>query len=233
MKTSHATTIKGKDKDSAELPDFPGGLPRPDLARNYGRALESALVTHGFTDVAQGKVTPGLFAPLWSAEAVADPPPCPDGASFGDLAKHRSWTCDVERRKAQNKQIRQQRQTWWRDNNNSLFTLITDSMVRTAPNLRELLREKYHVSDGFYDGCAALKFVEKWLVEAQRDAPQYTFFDKAHGAIDGKLTAGCSEREFNAVARRFLNDVNPFLRAPYVGEQLGEFIINKIMPEAC
>ena len=54
--------------------------------------------------------------------------------------------------------------------------------------------------DGFYDGCAALKFVEKWLVEAQRDAPQYTFFDKAHGAIDGKLTAGCSEREFNAVA---------------------------------
>ena len=52
MTTSPAQT--GKDKETAaELPDFPGGLPRPDLARNYGRALESALVTRKFTDVAQ------------------------------------------------------------------------------------------------------------------------------------------------------------------------------------
>ena len=98
MKSSFTHTAKDREKEaSAELPDFPGGLPRPDLARNYGRALESALVNRGFTDVAQGKITPGLFAPLWSAEAVADPPACPDGASFGDLAKHRAWTCVLRR----------------------------------------------------------------------------------------------------------------------------------------
>ena len=34
------------------------------------------------------------------------------------------------------------------------------------------------------------------------------------------------------VSAWFAYDINPFLRAPYTGEQLGEFVINKILPRA-
>ena len=215
------------------LDPFPAGIPRPDHARNWGRKTESVLAARRLTDIAQGKITPGIFPPIWSARSIKDPEPLPEGASFRDKAAYESWACKIEERKGHNKQIKLQRETYWRDKNNELFTLLTDSMMHTNPGLREILRSKYHTGDGYYDGAAALKFVELWLLMLQRDSPQNDFYEKAARIIqDKRLPEGCGDREFQAVCRRFAYDINPFLRAPYTGEQLGEFVINKILPRA-
>ena len=234
MSAQEETLRKAQYTTNADALDpFPAGIPRPDHARNWGRKTESVLAARRLTDIAQGKITPGIFPPIWSARSIKDPEPLPEGASFRDKAAYESWACKIEERKGHNKQIKLQRETYWRDKNNELFTLLTDSMMHTNPGLREILRSKYHTGDGYYDGAAALKFVELWLLMLQRDSPQNDFYEKAARIIqDKRLPEGCGDREFQAVCRRFAYDINPFLRAPYTGEQLGEFVINKILPKA-
>ena len=66
------------------LKPFPAGIPRPDQARDYGVDLERVCADERLTDVARGKITPGIFKPHWSEAAVADPEPLPADAGYKD-----------------------------------------------------------------------------------------------------------------------------------------------------
>ena len=50
--------------------EFPAGIPRPHVTRNWGKWLEKECIERGLTDVRHGKFTPGLFATKWSARAL-------------------------------------------------------------------------------------------------------------------------------------------------------------------
>ena len=48
--------------------------------------------------------------------------------------------------------------------------------------------------------------------------PHHDFYQKQLDTIlKMQLPSGCSERDFLAVARRLIYDINPHLRAPYEG----------------
>jgi hypothetical protein len=135
--------------------NFPSGLPKPHHARDWGRSLESALAQQELTDVARRELPAGLFPKLWSTEALEPPPDLPQGASFGDQLKWRSMRDEVEKRRAHNEQTKERRKDWWLKKNHEYFMLITDSMLKTNPALQDTLIDRYLVTDGYYDGCAA------------------------------------------------------------------------------
>ena len=56
----------------------------------------------------------------------------------------------MERRRSENIHIEEQRKYWWLKHNNKYFVLVTDSMLKSAPGLREQLRARYHVENGYY-----------------------------------------------------------------------------------
>ena len=65
-------------QNSKKIKDFPPGLPKPHLARDWSRSLETALTDLELTDVARKTLPPGKFDmkfdKLWS-EAALEPPP--------------------------------------------------------------------------------------------------------------------------------------------------------------
>ena len=86
---------------------------------------------------------------------------------------------------------------------------------------------------GYYDGVAAMTVIDRWVKKMHSAEPHHDFYQKQLDVIlKMLLPTGCSERDFLAVARRLVYDINPHLRAPYEGEKLGELIILKIMPRA-
>ena len=52
----------------------------------------------------------------------------------------RKFQDEVLRRRDENEQIKERRNAWWRTDNNKYFVIVTDSMIRTNPGMRELLR---------------------------------------------------------------------------------------------
>ena len=161
-------------------------------------------------------------------QAIEEPPAT---ASWKDKQFYKRECLELEKRQAFNKQLAERKETWWRDRLNEYFDLITSTMKRTQPGLREVLREKYHLGDGYYDGVAAMDYVQAWIKNALTMNPQHDYYEHANNLVLNKrLVVGCSDREFQAVARKWAFDINPFLRAPYNSDALGEFIIMKIMP---
>ena len=132
-----------------EVLPFPKGIPLPHEARDWGHSIESALAKEDLTDVARGRITAGLFAKPWSDAACAEPPTLPEAASYSDQCRHRSSLVDVERRRSENIRIEEQRKDWWLKHNNKYFVLVTDSMLKSAPGLREQLCSRYHVENGY------------------------------------------------------------------------------------
>ena len=221
-----------KHGDGAAM-DFPQGLARPHQARDWHRSLESAAADRDLTDVIRHRLPVGKFPKLHSDASLiigVDEPGA--DASFKDKLSYVSRRDKCEERKKENEQILEQRADWWLKNNNQLFNLIVGTMVKTAPALRENLRDKFLVETGYYDGHAALAYVENHLTDLARRHPQYQLYETAsHAIVSKRLPTGSSEIEFSAIARRFIFDVNPFTRSPLSGEILGEFIITKIMPD--
>ena len=123
--------------------EFPAGVPKPNQTRDWGQSIESNLATLGLTDVANERLPPGQFKKLWSDEALQDPPKLPSKASFNEQAKWRQMRDDVERKRSENTQIKEQCETWFKSKNHEYFVLITDTMKRTQPGLRDLLRDRY------------------------------------------------------------------------------------------
>ena len=109
-------------------------------------SLDNTLVSYpGLTSVCRDRLPAGTFDKMWSEEALKPPPPLPKDASWSDQMRHRNFVDELERRVSRNAQIKEQRDEWWKTSNNLLFTLITQSMEKTAPGLRQLLRERFHV----------------------------------------------------------------------------------------
>ena len=102
---------------------FPAGLPKPHAARDWGLSIESALASRGLTDIALKQIPAGRFDPLWSPEALEEPPPLPEHATFKDKMSHRSMMDEVRKRKAQNERILAQRADWWQQ----CFNIFTDT----------------------------------------------------------------------------------------------------------
>ena len=161
---------------TAPMMEFPAGLPKPHQSRDWGRLLESNVTARGLTDVAREQLPKGLFEKLWSAEALQDPPLLPEGAPFGDQMRWRALRDTVEKRLNDNQRTKEQREDWWTKKNHEYFLLVTDSMKRTAPGLRDLLVDRFLVTDGYYDGVAAMKYVEAWLKAIERRHPQHKFY---------------------------------------------------------
>ena len=83
----------------------------------------------------------------WSAKALEPVEEPPADATYKDKQYYKRECIELEKRLAFNKRLAEQKQTWWRDKLNEYFELITGSMERTQPGLREVLRERYHCGD--------------------------------------------------------------------------------------
>ena len=84
----------------------------------------------------------------------------------------------------------EQKQTWWRDKLNEYFELITGSMERTQPGLREVLRSKFSAGDGYYDGVSAMAYITVWIKNSLLHNPQHEYYEKAHTIVLEKRLAG-------------------------------------------
>jgi len=164
------------DKFDKGLKAFPSGLPKPHAARDWGRSIQTAITERGLTDVARKELPPGLFDKLWSADALQEPPELPAGASFGDQLRWRSMRDEVEKRKAHNDLTMEKRKHWWLEKNHEYFVMITDTMQHSAPGLYDTLYDRYMVSTGYYDGCAAMDFIVAWLDTVKKRHPHYEFY---------------------------------------------------------
>ena len=52
-------------------------------------------------------------------------------------------------------------------------------MATTAPGMRDTLRDRYQVAEGYYDGCAAMAHIEKWLNQQHDLYPQHDHYESA------------------------------------------------------
>ena len=141
----HANAQK-TDTVTGEKPgllSFPGGAAEPHEVRRWQRSLQSTLVIEKLTDVASGKLPAGKFGVLWSKASLAAPPAPPTQPTWSEELKYRSFVDEVEKRKRFNKAVKEESAAYFRDENNRYFTIITDSMVRTNPSMRDTLRERY------------------------------------------------------------------------------------------
>ena len=109
------------------------------------------------------KIPAGKFEPLWGKEQLRDPPPLPEKHTYKDELAYRQMEDTIQRRKDLNRQTVEARNAWWRTSNSQYFQVLTDSMLRTAPGMREILVERYAMGDGFYDGCGAMDYITEWF----------------------------------------------------------------------
>ena len=172
------THIQDKD-DGQQLVTFPQGSHKPHEARAWGRSLDSTLTKHeGLSSVARNRLPPGMFPKLWSEDALKPPPKLPKDATFRDQMSHRNMVDEIEKRTNQNATVIEQREEWWKTNNNLLFTIMTDSMIKSNPGLRDAMRERFHVIDGYYSGYDGLVFVQQYVEGIMERNPQHDHYEK-------------------------------------------------------
>ena len=193
----------------------------------------SEQVARGLNDIAHGRIPEGKFKPLWDKEAITPLGSLPSKPSFSDKLKIKNHHDEVNRRKAENARIIAERNEWWRDGNNEYFTMITDSMIVSAPSMREMLQERYRIDDGIYDGYGAMEtYIKEWMRVMAARNPCHSHYEAGLELITKqRLPEGVSADDFLSRVRRFTIDINPYLRAPYEGEKLGEYILDTIMPQ--
>ena len=135
----------------------------------------------GLTHVANAKLPPGMFEELYDEDALRDPPDFPSNPSFGDQATHRKLCDDIQRRKLHNERVIKQSESWFKTKNNEFFVIITDSMAKTHPGLRDLLRDRCKLEGddiGYYDGVAAMTFIDRWVKKMHLIEPHHDFYQK-------------------------------------------------------
>ena len=163
-----------------QLVELPAGVPRPHATRNWGKYIEKELIANNLTDVAHGKFPPGMFPKKWSKKALEPVEVPPDDAPYKDRQAYKRECVELEKRVAYNAQLTDQKSTYWRNALNMYFDILTRTMERTQPGLREILREKYHSGDGYYDGVAAMKYITAWLKNALLVNPQHDHYEQGH-----------------------------------------------------
>ena len=223
-------TEEKRDK-MEELIAFPSGIPRPHLIRDWDRGLESTIAEEHLTDVAAERLPAGKFDSIWPPESLLPAPKLSRDATFSEQLSHRKFVDEIESRTRHNEKVMAERDTWFKDGNDRYFKIMTDTMVRTQPSLRQVLRDRCRLPEGRFDGVKARKLITKWVERLHTRNPQADYYeDIQHVILKKRLPEGASERAFAAVVRRYTHDVNPFTRSPFEGEALGRLIIEKIMP---
>ena len=136
-----------KADDGDEEVAFPPGIPRPHQVRDWCRYIEKRLTDLELTDVSNEEIPKGKFDLVWSKASLEPPPKLPAKASWADQMRFRSMRDEIEKRRRHNEHVAAQRDEWFSKGNNEYFELITSTMVKTNPGLRQVLRDRYYVGD--------------------------------------------------------------------------------------
>ena len=148
------------------LKDFPGPRPKPHEMKAFLDDADEVIGLNGLTAVANGKL-PTRVATLYSysAELTAPVPPLAKDATASEKMYARKMQAEVEKYQKHNEEVDGRKKLAVRDDRNELFTLFADSMKTTHPGLRDALRKKFAIEDGFFDGYAALQEIKTNLNE--------------------------------------------------------------------
>jgi hypothetical protein len=166
--------------------------------------MDARLTDIGLTSVARNKLPPGMFRKPWSQDALELPlAPPSQRASYKDQLAYRQMADEIERRLNENAQLAEQKQQWWLEHNNQYFTELTEGMRRTNPGLRDMLREKHHVQDGYYNGVGCLESIDAWLKDMHRRFPDFAFYEAAMAVLESKrLPTGAQPADFDSLVSR-------------------------------
>ena len=149
-----------KVKNDTSVMEFPAGIPRPHMMRDWARSVDTALSAQGISDIAAKTIPDGKFDLLWPEDSLTSLPKLPKEASFGDMLAHRKYADEIEKRKRHNVKVKNERDEWWNAGDALYFQIITDSMIRTQPGLREKCKERYYIGSGRYSGTNAMDFIK-------------------------------------------------------------------------
>ena len=213
-----------------EFSDFPGENPVGHKSKLYFENLNDAVAYAGLTSAVTGDL-PERVASLIDCgpdEIVLPPGIATSMASDPvGLYKIQAIVAKCVRINAENES---KRSTARRDDDNKLFTLICASMVKTAPILRESLREQCQVISypGFYSGRAAIRQLVEHCASIGEKGIGHKYYQNIEDKMrhpDHHLKEGCTVNSFASMARCLVSLVNPQLSRPYQGESLGEAVI--------
>ena len=212
METKSDSTDHPRYTAGTKLIEFPMGVPKPHKMAAYGRSLEQVTVELNLSDVSRNQLPAGRFAAPFSDASVADLPELPDDPTPRDKLGHIKAMADLEVRRAHNRKVDDEIRTYWRDMSHLYFLLITGSMERTNPAMRERLRDLYHVGGGYYDGVGAMEYVTEWVRKMHARNPSYDLYERLSTLIlQKRLQIGCRESDFLAVTRKYIYGITNFI----------------------
>jgi hypothetical protein len=202
----------------------------------YFDAFVECVAKNRLSNTVDGKL-PSRVAHLtkYPEDMVEEPKPLAKGATDADRRDFDKEAARRFERRRENKEIELKIAVAVRDDESSLFTLLSDSMKETNPGLRDNLRELYQVSGapGHFTGSTALAKIKADLTAQVAEGTYDKYYDEVlrHHETN-RLKEGCLPSEFSAKVRTFVHYTNPFLRRPYKGDAIGKFIIENILPSA-
>jgi hypothetical protein len=225
------------DSDNTHAPPrFPGTRPKPHDIKIYFDALVECIAKNRLSNTADGKL-PSRVAHLtkYPEEMAADPAPLGRNPDDRDRREHEKEMSRRFERRKQNKEMDLKIAVAVREDETSLFTLISDSMRETNPGLRDTLRVAFKVSGapGNFSGSKALAKIRADLAAQVAEGTYDKFYEEAlRWQETNRLKEGCTPQEFSARTRTFVHYTNPFLRRPFQGNAIGKFIVETILPAA-
>ena len=89
-----------KVKNDTSVMEFPAGIPRPHMMRDWARSVDTALSAQGISDIAAKTIPDGKFDLLWPEDSLTSLPKLPKEASFGDMLAHRKYADEIEMARA-------------------------------------------------------------------------------------------------------------------------------------
>jgi hypothetical protein len=218
--------------------DFPGTRPKPDEMKTWLDGFEDVAAVKGLAAAANGQLPDRVASKALkkrSAKELSIPALSKD-AGYKEVLAHRDLTMKVDGYLKDNAIIDAEITRAQIDDRNELFSLMTETMRRTNPGLRDALRAKFKIKElsGHYDGYRALQHVKAKMNEQVREGAFHKHYEKSLAWIQNpknRLKDGCTATEFSARVRQFVHYVNPYLQRKFTGEDIGKFIIEEIMPE--
>lgn len=216
-----------------KLPEFPGEHPQQHSFRDWLETFNDEVAMRRLQPTLRGEMpfrVQGLRN--WPADLTSVPAAVASRLDAAALFKARG---DAAMRLKENEKNNLSIKLATLTDSTELFTLITESMVRTAPLLRDNLRNACKIPHSeFYDGKKAYDAViahVQALAREGTDADYYQSAEELMRKASNRLPTGCTASEFATRVRNFVHRINPNLDRPYVGEAIGKFIIN-LMPLA-
>jgi hypothetical protein len=216
-------THESEGKQDYAPPRFPGTRPKPHEIKIYFDAFVECVAKNRLSNTVDGKL-PSRVAHLtkYPEDMVEEPKPLAKGATDADRRDFDKEAARRFERRRENKEIELKIAVAVRDDESSLFTLLSDSMKETNPGLRDNLRELYQVSGapGHFTGSTALAKIKADLTAQVAEGTYDKYYDEVlrHHETN-RLKEGCLPSEFSAKVRTFVHYTNPFLRETIQGRR--------------